>query len=115
MKGIVSPGMLCAEDELGLGDDHTRASSCSTPTTRIALGRRLRAGKLGLADEVLEVNAPANRGDVLGHLGVARELAALARRQARAAGRCPALPHGGAPAKVELVDAERLPALHRAR
>ena len=22
VKGIVSPGMLCAEDELGLGDDH---------------------------------------------------------------------------------------------
>ena len=32
---------------------------------------------LGLDDGVLEVNAPANRGDVLGHLGVARELCAL--------------------------------------
>ena len=49
VKGIDSPGMLCAEDELGL------------------------------EDWLLELNAPANRGDVLGHLGVARELVAVLR------------------------------------
>src|SRR5260221_268059 len=36
-------------------------------------------GALGLDDWLLEVNAPANRGDLLGHLGVARELVALLR------------------------------------
>ena len=77
VKGIVSPGMLCAEDELGLGDDH--AGIIVLPEDdRTPLGARAQI-PLGLEDWLLEVNAPANRGDVLGHLGVARELAAMLR------------------------------------
>jgi phenylalanyl-tRNA synthetase beta chain len=75
VKGIVSPGMLCAEDELGLSEDHAGIVVLDEddPT---ALGQPAQQA-LGLADFVLEVNAPANRGDVLGHLGVARELCAV--------------------------------------
>ena len=77
VKGIVSPGMLCAEDELGLGDDH--AGIIVLPEDdRTALGTKAQVA-LGLDDWMLEVNAPANRGDVLGHLGVARELVAMLR------------------------------------
>src|SRR5207344_1623787 len=77
VKGIVSPGMLCAEDELGLGDDH--AGIIVLPEDdRTALGSPAQI-PLGLDDWMLEVNAPANRGDVLGHLGVARELVAILR------------------------------------
>ena len=77
VKGIVSPGMLCAEDELGLSEDHAGIVVLDEddPT---ALGAPAQVA-LGLADWVLEVNAPANRGDVLGHLGVARELCAMLR------------------------------------
>jgi phenylalanyl-tRNA synthetase beta chain len=75
VKGIVSPGMLCAEDELGLSQDHAGivvlAESDPTP-----LGAPAQQA-LGLNDHVLEVSPPANRGDVLGHLGVARELCAM--------------------------------------
>ena len=77
VKGIVSPGMLCAEDELGLGTDH--AGIIVLPEDdRTALGAPAQKA-LGLDDWMLEVNAPANRGDVLGHLGIARELCAVLR------------------------------------
>jgi phenylalanyl-tRNA synthetase beta chain len=77
VKGIVSPGMLCAEDELGLGDDHAGivVLDADDPTALGAPAQRA----LGIDDWLLEVNAPANRGDLLGHLGVARELCAMLR------------------------------------
>jgi len=77
VKGIVSPGMLCAEDELGLSEDHAGIVVLDEDD-RTALGSPAQLA-LGIADHVLEVNAPANRGDVLGHLGVARELCAMLR------------------------------------
>ena len=77
VKGIVSPGMLCAEDELGLGDDHAGIVVLDDDD-RTPLGAPAQRA-LGIADWLLEVNAPANRGDVLGHLGVARELVAMLR------------------------------------
>jgi phenylalanyl-tRNA synthetase beta chain len=77
VKGIESPGMLCAEDELGLSDDHAGilildeddATPLGAPAQRA----------LGIDDWLLEVNAPANRGDLLGHVGIARELVAMLR------------------------------------
>jgi phenylalanyl-tRNA synthetase beta chain len=77
VKGIVSPGMLCAEDELGLGDDHAGIIVLDEDD-RTPLGAPAQRA-LGIDDWLLEVNAPANRGDVLGHLGVARELVAVLR------------------------------------
>jgi len=77
VKGIVSPGMLCAEDELGLGDDHAGIIVLDDDDAT-ALGAPAQRA-LGVDDWLLEVNAPANRGDVLGHLGVARELVAMLR------------------------------------
>lgn len=77
VKGVLSPGMLCAEDELGLSEDHAGIVVLDEDD-RTALGSPAQLA-LGIADHVLEVNAPANRGDVLGHLGVARELAAMLR------------------------------------
>ena len=77
VKGVVSPGMLCAEDELGLGDDHDGIIVLDEDD-RTPLGAPAQRA-LGVDDWRLEVNAPANRGDVLGHLGVARELVAMLR------------------------------------
>jgi len=77
VKGIVSPGMLCAEDELGLGDDHGGIIVLGEDDTT-QLGQPAQKA-LFLDDWMLEINAPANRGDVLGHVGVARELCAVLR------------------------------------
>src|SRR5690606_34608030 len=77
VKGIESPGMLCAEDELGLSEDHAGIVVLDEDDTT-PLGAPAQKA-LFLDDWLLEVNAPANRGDLLGHLGVARELVAALR------------------------------------
>ncbi|MBN2781057.1 MAG: phenylalanine--tRNA ligase subunit beta, partial [Candidatus Marinimicrobia bacterium] len=72
LRGIESQGMICAEDELGLGSDH--------------------AGIMVLSDDhqvgapfsdyfpshkVLDIDITANRPDAMSHWGVAREIAAI--------------------------------------
>lgn len=73
VRGIVSPGMLCAEDELGLGTSH---AGILILDGSFAPGQDL-AHALGLPDEIWELNVTPNRPDWLGHIGVARELTAL--------------------------------------
>jgi phenylalanyl-tRNA synthetase beta chain len=77
VKGIESPGMLCAEDELGLSDNHAGIVVLDEDD-KTPLGAPAQKA-LAIDDWLLEVNAPANRGDLLGHLGVARELCAVLR------------------------------------
>jgi phenylalanyl-tRNA synthetase beta chain len=75
VKGVESPGMLCAEDELGLSEDHAGIVVLDADD-KTPLGAPAQKA-LGIDDWLLDVNAPANRGDLLGHLGVARELIAV--------------------------------------
>ena len=72
IRGEVSEGMLCSPDELGLGKEHDGILEIFgdfTPGESF-----VRA--LGLDDVTLEVETTSNRGDLLSHLGIARELAA---------------------------------------
>jgi phenylalanyl-tRNA synthetase beta chain len=71
IRGVMSPGMLCAEDELGLSEDH--AGIIHLPTNAEVGSDAL----VDLRDTVLELNVTTNRPDCLGHIGIARELAAL--------------------------------------
>jgi phenylalanyl-tRNA synthetase beta chain len=111
VKGVVSPGMLCAEDELGLGDDHAGIIVLDEQD-RTPLGAPAQRA-LGLDDWMLEVNAPANRGDVLGHLGVARELVAMLRGRLVLPSVDLSELHGGAgdrpPVRIEIADAATCP------
>ncbi len=76
MRGVVSEGMLCAEDELGIGHNH---EGLMILPAALPLGQPvLRA--LDLGDVVLEVSVTANRPDALCHLGISRDLAALTGR-----------------------------------
>ena len=75
IRGIESHGMICAEDELGLGDGHAGILVLSDdvePGTPAA-------DALGIRDAIIEVGNTAitHRPDLWGHLGFARELAAL--------------------------------------
>ncbi len=76
LKGIVSAGMICSETELGLGEDGAGIVVLTGDDAAAAPGT-LAQDALGLRDVILEVNVTANRPDVLGHLGLAREIAAL--------------------------------------
>jgi phenylalanyl-tRNA synthetase beta chain len=75
VRGVSSPGMLCAEDELGLSEDHGGILILS-PDDGLAIGADFASGA-DLPDHVFELDITANRPDLLGHLGVARELVAL--------------------------------------
>jgi phenylalanyl-tRNA synthetase beta chain len=71
IRGVHSPGMLCAEDELGLGSSHEGLVVLDEGVPGADV-----AALLG-DDTVLELNVTPNRPDCLGHRGVARELVAL--------------------------------------
>ena len=74
IRGIESSGMICAEDELGLGEDHEGI---------MVLDKDAPVGEsfskyLGLDDFVLDIDILPNRAhDALSHEGVAREISAL--------------------------------------
>ncbi len=72
IRGIASNGMLCSAKELGLGTDHSGILELHTDA---ALGTPL-VEALGLKDTRLVVDVTPNRPDLLGHRGVARDLAA---------------------------------------
>jgi len=74
IRGVMSPGMLCSEAELGISESSD--GIIVLPRGAMALGADF-AGSVGLLDEVLEVNVTPNRPDALSHAGIAREAAAL--------------------------------------
>ena len=71
IRGVESFGMICAEDEIGLSDNHDGI---------MVLDNSIEAGtpfiNLSFYDTTLELNVTPNRPDALCHRGVARELAA---------------------------------------
>ena len=72
IRGTESNGMLCSARELGLGQDGEGILEIETSA---APGTRL-LDALPIADERIVLEVYANRPDLLGHKGVARELAA---------------------------------------
>jgi len=72
VRGEYSSGMLCAEDELSLGDDHTGIMILEA---NAKIGQNL-ADYLKIKDVVFEVDNKSitNRPDLWGHLGMAREI-----------------------------------------
>jgi len=71
LRGEESQGMLCSARELGLGRDH---SGLMTLGADHRPGERFREA-LGLDDWRLVIDVTPNRGELLSHVGVARELA----------------------------------------
>lgn len=73
IRGVESLGMICAEDELGLGDNHDGI---------LVLDDGLKPGlpfavAVGLDDTVLDFEVTPNRPDCLSVVGIAREVRAL--------------------------------------
>lgn len=73
IRGVESHGMICAEDELGLGEDHDGI---------LVLHPEVEPGKPCAdlfhieKDEVFEIGLTPNRADAMSHYGVARDLKA---------------------------------------
>ena len=73
IRGMLSEGMLCSEQELGIGQD---GSGILELPADAPLGAPL-IQYLGLDDTILEIEITPNRPDALSVVGVAREVAAL--------------------------------------
>ena len=73
IRGEASEGMICAEDELGSGDDHD--GIIVLPET-VAVGTPGRDYYEVETDVVFDIGLTPNRSDATSHLGVARDLAA---------------------------------------
>ncbi len=74
IRGEVSNGMICAEDELGIGDSHD-GIMILPDNTPIGIPAK---EYLNLhQDIVFEIGLTPNRTDAMSHFGVAREIAAL--------------------------------------
>ncbi len=74
IRGVVSEGMICSSDELGL--TNTRARGILVLDENIPLGTDVRS-LYGKADALFDLEITSNRPDLLSHLGVARELGVL--------------------------------------
>jgi phenylalanyl-tRNA synthetase beta chain len=74
IRGAVSEGMICAEDEIGLGASHDGILVLDTDLPNGTPA----AHYFGLAsDTIFEIGLTPNRADAASHYGVARELQAL--------------------------------------
>ncbi len=76
IRGVESFGMICADDELGLGSSHDGIMELPTDTV---VGTRA-ADYFGVEqDYIISIGLTPNRSDAFSHIGVARDLkAALA-------------------------------------
>ena len=74
IRGVVSNGMVCAEDEIGLGDSHEGIMVLEKnvkPGTPISDLFNIQL------DKILEIGLTPNRCDAMSHYGVARDLKAF--------------------------------------
>ena len=75
IRGEVSEGMICAEDELGLSDDH--GGIMVLDSEKFEVGKNFAQYFELSNDEVYEIGLTPNRTDAMSHYGVARDLQAF--------------------------------------
>ena len=74
IRGIESDGMICAEDEIGIGNSHSGI---------IVLPISAKIGKAAInyletfTDTIFDISLTPNRADAISHMGVARDLKAI--------------------------------------
>ena len=74
IRGVVSNGMVCAEDEIGLGDSH---DGIMVLDNKVKPGTPLNKIYKIEKDKILEIGLTPNRSDAMSHYGVARDLKAF--------------------------------------
>lgn len=73
IRGVTSNGMICAEDELGLGQGHAGVLILD-PTVKVGTPF---ADTRETSDDVIDLAMPANRADLMSMRGLAREIGAM--------------------------------------
>ena len=78
IRGEISQGMICAEDEIGIGHSH---AGIMVLDTDLPNGTPAAEYFEVVSDHVLEIGLTPNRADAASHLGVARDLKALLKKE----------------------------------
>lgn len=74
IRGEVSEGMICAEDEIGIGSDH---DGIMVIDTKVPVGSPAALHFQFEDDYTIEIGLTPNRADATSHIGVARDLKAV--------------------------------------
>ena len=74
IRGEESKGMICAEDEMGIGDSH---GGIMVLDSNFEIGKPLNEVLKIEDDYVYEIGLTPNRADAMSHMGVARDLKAF--------------------------------------
>ena len=78
IRGVESEGMLCAEDEIGIGEDH---SGILILPSALRIGMPLAEYFKPYSDHIFEIGLTPNHMDAMSHIGVARDLCAFLSHQ----------------------------------
>ena len=73
IRGEISQGMICAEDEIGIGNSH---DGIIVLNTKHKPGTKISKIYENYCDQVFNIGLTPNRSDAMSHLGVARDLRA---------------------------------------
>ena len=73
IRGEVSQGMICAEDEIGVGNSH---DGIIVLDSKVKVGTKVSTIYDNYSDKVFNIGLTPNRSDAMSHLGVARDLRA---------------------------------------
>ena len=114
VRGVPSQGMICAQDELGVGHDHSGIMVLPADTQ---LGISAAQWFKQETDTVIEIGLTPNRADATNHLGVARDILAWVRHhetpaaqlKTNAATSVHALPSTGSPFPVTVENSTACP------
>ena len=74
IRGVESEGMICAEDELGMGESHDGIIVLNEEITPGTLAKDYY--KLAAPDYIYEIGLTPNRMDSMSHIGVAKDVCA---------------------------------------
>jgi len=80
IRGEISEGMICAEEEIGMGKNH---EGIMTLKTDLPNGTPAAVYFNCANDYIFEIGLTPNRADAASHLGAARDLKAVLRREVR--------------------------------
>ena len=106
IRGEVSEGMICAEDEIGLGASHDGILVLNTDNPNGTPAKELfETGE----DYIFEIGLTPNRGDATSHLGTARDLKAFFGRKINAPKKTSYIPSIDRPIEVTVENHEACP------
>jgi phenylalanyl-tRNA synthetase beta chain len=106
IRGEESEGMICAEDEIGLGTSH---EGIMVLETTLANGTPAKEYFKVEEDYIIEIGLTPNRVDAASHLGVARDLKVLFEKELKTIAQQSIEISQNCPIKVEIKDTEACP------